>query len=515
MNLRPYQKQAFEEVRSAFRDHDRICLQMPTGAGKTVLFSDMVKHAARKENQTWILVPRNELLLQASDQLAEIGVNHGIIAAGHNESRAYRTHIVSSNTLIRRWDKIKKPPRFLIIDESHLFYKRQIEIIKRFPDTKILGVTATPERLDGLGLNEIYETLIEGPGMQTLIELGFLSPFRYFCPPLQGLDQIHRKGTDYNPDELAELLTKRQIYGDAIRHYRKYAHNKPALVFCRSVKAAAETAERFSEAGYRFENIDGRMNYKRRKTLIEGLRAGRLHGLTSCELVTYGLDVPRVEAIIMLRPTLSTALYYQMIGRGLRPFMEGGYIKRECIILDHVNNLLEHGHPLAFHAWRFKGTEKRHKRKDSNISINLRLCPELDFMYCDRPSCQNCPHGKTGAQIAQRRADLEQIEGSLKEIKSPVEWKSRPFWERRDYVDKINAEIESYHRKPGPGPVEELIGIADALGRDPMWVYWRLSEGQRLVNVSLLHEIARIKGYKPGWAHFRGEAVRKRLKRTA
>ena len=246
MNLRPYQKQAFHEVRSAFKDHNSVCLQMPTGAGKTVLFSDMVKHAEQKQNKTWILVPRNELLQQASDQLAEIGVNHGIIAAGYNESRAYNVHVVSSNTLIRRWNKIKNHPRFMIIDESHLFFHRQKEIKERFPDTKILGVTATPERLDGLGLNEIYETLIEGPDLKTLIELGFLSPFRYFCPPLEGLDKIHRKGTEYNPDELSELLQKRQIYGDAIRHYRTYADQKPAIVYCRSVNAASETAARFS-----------------------------------------------------------------------------------------------------------------------------------------------------------------------------------------------------------------------------------------------------------------------------
>jgi superfamily II DNA or RNA helicase len=246
------------------------------------------------------------------------------------------------------------------------------------------------------------------------------------------------------------------------------------------------------------------MTAKRRQTLISGLREGRINALTSCELITYGLDVPRVEVIIMLRPTLSRALYFQMIGRGLRVWPG----KKECIILDHVNNLLQHGHPLSPHEWNFTGREKKIS-KDHDKEVNMRLCPELDYMYCDRPSCRGCPYGLAGGGRERRRAELESEDATLTEVKSPVKLNMRPIDERRQYVDKINNLVTRYHAGES-GPIAELLAIAESLGRHPMWVYRKLSEGGKMINVSLLHEIARIKGYKPGWVWFQKEKILKR-----
>ena len=507
--LRPYQIDAFQNVRLAFRRGRRaVCLQLPTGAGKTVVFSEMVRSAVEGGRTVWIVVPRNELLLQASDELAIVGVNHGRIAPGFKESLAFSTHVVSSSTLIRRWESIKRPPDFMIIDEAHLYFDRQKEIWERFPETKIVGVTATPERLDGRGLSELYGELVTGPTIQRLIELGYLSGIRYFAPPLEGLKQVHRRGTEFNPDELDALLTQRKVYGKAIDHYRRHADRKPALVYCRSIKAAAETAGRFSDAGYRFENIDGGMSYKKRKTLIDGLRDGDLDGLTSCELVTYGLDVPRVEAVIMLRPTLSKALFYQMIGRGLRTWQG----KKECVVLDHVGNLQEHGHPLSFYDWKFRGREKTRPRKTPDAA-SLRLCPELDFLYCEKKSCIGCEHNKSG----RRRRPEELVDTNLVPVQSPVKFNSRPSEEQREILERIESAITEFRETPAsetaPGAVGKLLEVAKELGRDPMWVYWRLSEDRETVNVTLLHEIARQAGYKPGWAWYRRQLVEKDLEK--
>jgi len=383
-------------------------MQLPTGAGKTHIFAEMAKAAEVRGRKIWIVVPRNELLRQASDKLSDTDVNHGRIAVGYNESKAFNVHVVSKDTLIRRLSKIKTPPDFIIIDEAHIALDRYIDITGHFPEAKILGVTATPERLDGRGLSELYETMVEGPPLKDLIEAGYLSNFRYFCPPIQGLENLKKYGTEYAIDELETLLQKRKIYGESIEHYRRHADGRPAIVYCRSLKSAEETAQRYNAAGYAVENIDGTMSYKRRKGLVEALRSGRLQGLTSCDLITYGLDVPRVECIIMLRPTLSRALFFQMIGRGLRPSLG------LTVILDHVGNLQEHGHPLAPYTWKFDGRERRRRAKGPDPAA-LRLCPELDYMYCERPTCANCPHNLTGA----RDRKLEQIEADLVEAASP------------------------------------------------------------------------------------------------
>jgi len=480
-------------------------MQLPTGAGKTLIFSEIAKAAEKTGRVIWILVPRNELLQQASEELADVGVNHGIIAPGYNESRAYNVHVVSKDTLIRRYDRIKRPPDFIIVDEAHLALERYKEIAGQYPEARILGVTATPERLDGRGLSELYDVLVEGPKLQALIEAGFLSDFRYFCPPIEGLKDVPRRGTEYAAGELQAWLERRKIYGHALEHYRKYADGRPALVYCRSIKAAAATADRFSAGGYRFENIDGNMTHKRRRMLINALRTGEIHGLTSCDLITYGLDVPRVEAIIMLRPTLSRSLYCQMVGRGLR--ISPG--KNDCVILDHVGNLLEHGHPLSPYRWKFDGRDRRRRRKAENNKIIARLCPDLGFLYCDKPTCTGCEHYRGQG----RRRELEQVEGNLAEVKKPVKLAARPVNERAEYIDRIGAAVDMCRNgntvKILPGPIGDLLEIASELGYSPMWVYQRLTEGSKLINVTLLHEIARQKKYKTGWAWYQ----KKRLER--
>jgi superfamily II DNA or RNA helicase len=514
MPLRPYQQEQVNGARKVLSRARSVLLQAPTGSGKTVQFSDITSRTTANGHRTWIVVPRNELLKQASEHLAKYKVPHGLISASSKESRAYKVHIVSKDTLIRRYDKIKNWPDLLIMDEAHLYLDRQIDIAKRLPaHAKIIGYTATPERLDGRGLSTesggLYDDIVYGPTIADLIEMGYLSNMRYFCPPgAEEMKELHRKGTEYNADEVDALLQRRKIYGGAIQHYREHAHNKAALVFCRSVKAAAETAQRFNDAGYKFENIDGQMSYQKRKGLIDALRTGRIQGLTSCELITYGLDVPRVEAIIMLRPTLSRTLYFQMIGRGLRPSPG----KPDCVILDHVGNLQEHGHPLEEYDWQFHGREKRTGGEGVSRST-LRLCDKC-FLYYQGDTCPNCG----GQRKAKKRPDLEEVDGRLVEIKGPIELKARPPEEQREITDRINELTEACQLQPdGDGmykidleAVSELLMLAESLGYDDRWVYHRVSAGQHAVNHPLLHAIAKIKGRKPGWCYYQAKELKKK-----
>jgi len=505
MPLYDYQQNLYQRVREAFRGNRAVCMQLATGAGKTQIFTEMAKSAEKKRLIVWIVVPRNELLQQASDTLFGKGVPHGLIAAGTVESRAYNVHVVSKDTLIRRYDKIKRMPDFIIIDECHLALDRYLEIAARYPDAKILGVTATPARLDGRGLAELYNILVEGPTLAELVERRELSGLRYFCPPIEGLGDLKRAGTEYNMNDLEALLTVRKIYGQAIDHYRRHADHKPCLVFCRSIKAADKTANEFRSAGYKFENIDGTMTYKKRKALIHGLKTGEIDGLTSCELITYGLDVPRVECIIMLRPTLSRTLNCQMIGRGMRKYPG----KDELIVLDHVGNLQEHGHPLAPYEWQFDGVERR-KRAKADPSLIARLCPQIDFLYCDKPSCAGCPHSDGGKDP---RPPIV-IDTELVEAEFPIKMKDRDPLEREMMESNIHAAISDFKAAEiiggfNAGAVGELLEIAHMTGRKPLWVYMQLSHERVTVNVPLLHEISRQRGFKKGWTHFATKSIEK------
>jgi len=542
-----------------------VCLQAPTGSGKTPIVAEITHTAWSRNYRVWFVVPRNELLDQARAHFAKWKIVHGLISAGMEESRAYRVHIVSKDTLLRRLDRIKNWPDLLIFDECHLYYYAQLLIIAAAvaakPEIKIIGMTATPERLDGLGLASSvggpYDGIVYGPSIPWLTDRGFLSPLRYFAPPIQGLDAIHRRGTEYDADELEALLEKRKVYGDVIRYYQKYGtiehtgisvrgqptvtthqsyhRGRPALIFCRSVKSAYETAERFTQAGFLFFCIEGTMSNARRKELVDGLRDGKIDGLTNCDLCTYGLDVPRVEYGASIRPTLSRALYFQKVGRILRPFPG----KEEALFFDHANLVEEHQEPSApgvplFYldglTWNFAGITRR-ERAPSETAI--RLCPLKDYQYCADPACAGgC---KLDPKAAERRGALETVDVQLEERTPARPWTELAPEEKRDVQDRIGmatdawlAALQEDPPRIDPGPVGALLRIAEELGRSPMWVYHFLTEKDeevragakgmtvaeyrrmaRAVNVPLLWEIGRQaktregRPYARGWAYFK------------
>ncbi len=511
-SLRTYQSNLYLAARQALAGHRSICIQLATGAGKTPIMASMCESVHDKKKLAWILVERKELLNQASAHLLKWGIPHNSINPGNNESLSFNIHIVSSDTLIRRYEKIKRWPDLLIIDEAHLMIDRQLDLISRLPETtKVIGMTATPERLDGRGLSEVYEKLIEGPSIPWLTEHDFLSDLRYFAPPIEGLADLHVRGTDYDEEELEALLQRRKIYGELVGHYEKYGRGKAALIFCRSVKSAVQTAERFREKGFKFYAIHSNsdeypMSATRRRELVAALTAGTIDGLTNCEIGTYGLDIPRIEYGACIRPTLSRALYFQMIGRCLRPWTDPvtGYRKESALFFDHVNNILEHQEPnypgipphyVSKINWNFCGTDKRKREKNNNIV----LCPHLDFLYCPRPHCATCEHNPDKT-IKDCRRTMIIVPIKLQEMPHPIAMMDRPPEERREIQDRIGELAREYGQTLAPGPVGEMLKIADELGYNVYWVYHKLNNENRLTaNVPLLAEICRQKGYKPQW----------------
>lgn len=514
--LRKYQQDLYDRAKIELANKRAICLQLVTGGGKTPIIAAMCESVTTKLKRAWVIVNRNELLSQTSEHLKNWNVNHSMIKPDTHESNAFRIHVVSKDTLIRRYDKIKNWPDLLIFDECHLYLDRQHEIISHLPVTsKIIGMTATPERMDGRGLSEVYESLIEGQSIPWMMDNNYLSDLKYFSPPIDGLQNIKTRGTEYDEEQLEELLQRKKIYGELVGHYEKYGKGKPALIFCRSVKSAYQTAERFRGKGFNFECIEGKMSGTKRKSLIDGLTNGEIDGLTNCEIATYGLDIPRVEYGASIRPTASRALYMQMIGRILRPYKnnETGYIKQSAMFFDHVNLILEHqddkypGVPLHYVpeiTWNFYGIEKRKRNKNNT---NIKLCPYLDFMYCTKPSCAGCEYNPDKNKTDVRKP-MVVVPAELEEIKKPVKLKDRDPLEQKEIHDKISSLILDYNQGKH-GPIEKMIDIADDLGYSMLWVYRQfVNVNTMAVQIPILSEIARIKGYKPGWVWIQKNKLR-------
>jgi hypothetical protein len=208
----------------------------------------------------------------------------------------------------------------------------------------------------------------------------------------------------------------------------------------------------------------------------------------------------------------------QMIGRILRPFKDDktGYQKQDAVFMDHVNLVLEHqdenypGMPLHYVpeiTWNFHGREKRKRKKELN---NIKLCPLLDFFYCNKPSCKGCEHNPDN-QEADRRKPMIVIPAELEEIKKPVGLAERPDTEKKEIYDSISAAVLEYKSGNTKTAIEKLFDLAHNLGYNPMWIYWQIQdENKKAINVPLLHEIARVAGFKPGWVFFKMKELRQR-----
>ena len=424
---------------------NRALLVMPTGSGKTVVFSEICRLANDKGKKVLILVHRRELVTQASDKLKKAGVEHGIIAAGFDPSDQ-PVQVASVQTLIRRLDSGTFTPDLIIIDEAHHAVAGSWDkIIGHFSDAKIIGVTATPSRLDGRGLGSHFSTLVSGPSVEQLTKLGFLSQHRVFAPPvIADLSNVKTRAGDYANDQLSEAMDRPTITGDAIGHYRRLADGLPAIAFCCSIAHATSVCESFNKAGYRAKLVTGKMKMEERDEAISGLADGRTQILCSVDVVSEGTDVPAVSAAILLRPTQSEALYLQQVGRILRP--QPGKI---AIVLDHVGSTLKHGFVDDLRNWSLDSKPKR--KKNDEPAPSVRQCPMCFAAFKPQPVCPMCGHEfpvKPKRQLTQR-------EGELREMR------------RQDAIERREKRQEIGRARTLP----ELLALAKKKGYKPGWAY--------------------------------------------
>lgn len=407
ISLRPYQDSLIKRARANFIvGKNRQLLVAPTGAGKTVMFSFMAGAARGKNLRVWILAHRVELLDQISKTLTQFGIPHGMIAPGYIGDRRQQVQVASVFTLARRLDRYDAPD-LIIVDEAHHAIGASTwgRVIKEFPAAKLLGVTATPIRLSGEGLGDLFECMVQGPTVRELIELGALSPYRLFAPGGLDLSGVHSKMGDFVRSELAAAVDKPSITGDAVKHYQKLAPGKRAVAFCISVEHAEHVAASFRAAGIPAASIDGAMDRVLRSQVLASFTAGDIRVLTSCDLISEGFDVPAIEVAILLRPTQSLSLFLQQVGRCLRVFPG----KAEAIILDHAGNVQRHGLPDDERDWSLNGTQK--KKRGERSEVPVKSCPQ-----CFATVNSAATHCRCGHEFESQARVVEQVDGVLQEV---------------------------------------------------------------------------------------------------
>ena len=370
------------------------------------MFSYMAGRAVEKGLRVWILAHRVELLDQISRTLRDFAVPHGMIAPGYIGDRRKPVQVASVFTLARRLDRYEKPD-LIIVDEAHHCTTGSTwgQVIAANPQAKLLGVTATPCRLDGAGLGDVFNAMVQGPTMRDLIDLGALSPYRLFAPAGVDLAGVHTRMGDFVRGELAAAVDKPSITGDAVAHYKKLAPGRRAVAFCVSVEHAVHVAESFRAAGISAQAIDGGMDRVLRASVLSEFSRGGIQVITSCDLISEGFDAPAIEAAILLRPTQSLGLYLQQVGRALRTFPG----KTEAIILDHAGNVKRHGLPDEERVWSLDGTVRQKKAQKSEVPV--KTCGS-----CFATVHAAATHCACGFEFPVQRREVEHVEGVLQEI---------------------------------------------------------------------------------------------------
>jgi superfamily II DNA or RNA helicase len=434
----------------------------------TRVFSYITHGAARKGNTVWILVHRRELLRQASDSLHEMGIYHGMISPLYTADPFAQIQIASIDTLVNRLDKLH-PPALVIPDEfHHCVSPTWFKVIKHLisKGTKVIGVTATPERNDKKGLGKLSgglcDSLIMGPQPQELIDLGYLARPIIFRPTLATTENLHTKFGEFRQDEKEALMDTKKIIGDAVASYSKICRNKPTICFVPSLKMAANVEAQYRAAGFQAAMVEGKMDDRDRKSRIGALGTGGLHVLISCSLIDEGVDVPVVEGIQLLDPTQSLPRFLQRAGRGARMFPG----KQGYYLLDHVCNTFmpdmvpNHGDPSWDREWSLDGDVKK-KKTDQEKKITTKQCPQcyaVDYSYISQ--CKQCGH----VFVSDGR-EIDQVEGELEEITL------EQIQAMRQQKETERKRAQSY---------EDLLAIEKARGYKPGWArHVHAARGQR------------------------------------
>lgn len=319
------------------------------------------------------------------------------------------------------------------------------------PDAFMTGLTATPARLDGKALGDVFDKLVLGPTTQDLINQGYLSPYRMIVADVADLTGLKTRGADYAPESAAERLMDRAVYGDVVKAYQQYG-NAQAIYFCTTIKHSEATAEAFRAAGIRAEHFDGNTPAKDRDELIEQFRAGDIQILCNCELIGEGFDMPACDVVGMLRPTQSLTIYLQQAGRALRP-RDG----KQATLIDHVGNISRHGSPSEPRAWSLEGRIKTGRAVTEEGEFAIRYCQECYAAYeVTKPRCPVC-----GAEYVSTMEEIKQIRDVRMKVLEETQLAREKAWALSEEAER---EAESY---------SELCTIAKHRGYKTGWAYHR------------------------------------------
>lgn len=411
--------------------------------------AEIARRTTVKHNQILFLVHRKELIEQAKQTFIQNAVDMNLCQIGMVQ------------TYTRHLDQIHKPQVILVDEAHHALAKTYQRILNQYPKAIKLYFTATPIRGNGKGLKDIATDLIPGKQIEWLIKKGYMAPIKYYAPPSAVNDSKLKKSStgDYTKKSIDEA-TDRVIYGNAVEFYQKVAEGKQAIIYTYSVASAYQAAQKFRDAGYTCEALDGSVEPHKRQEIIHKFKNKQTQMLVNVDLFTEGLDLPNVDCVIMLRPTASLPLYLQFAMRCMNPRKN-----KTAVIIDHVDNISKFGLPTMDRKWDLEGRNIKEKGKKG---MGLKQCLKCFGTFYTKDVVDNeCPLCGAELPVIDRTRKVKYVEGTLVEIGD----------DKKETIEK------------------------------KIWNEIKFKDWHELKNYRQLYVYGKYHGYKKGWTYYKAKEL--------
>lgn len=432
VNLRDYQVDILKQIAGAFSSgYTRPLVVAPCGSGKSYVFAAL---AEQTPGNVLILTHRRELLKQHNQLLDRLGVS-GRVSMVLTESK-----------------HLKQPSDvdLIILDEAHLSRSRSWETVINHYNAPCVGFTATPIRLDGRPLGDVYDTLIQSVDVTWLIDHNRLAPYDYYAPITVDTDNVRISRGDFHVGDLARIMSDNAIYSNAVSAWEQYAKRGKTIAYCINIQHANDVAKKFRSQGIRAESISSHTKREERDKIMDRFRRGDIDVLCNVGILAEGISIDDITCCLLLRPTQSHALYWQQAMRCMR-YIPG----KRAVIIDCAGNFARNPMPTDDVEWSLTKRAKASERINPDGNFYIRTCPVCFRVFKTADRCPYC-----GSEYPLH----------------PREIKAHEQIELAKIDEQKQAEIAAEKRR-----LRQEVGMARTYGE--------------------LVAIARKRGYNMGWVH--------------